>query len=67
MANKKLIDNINDRLFHTMLIHVWILSYGDIQQFVVNIIIQESKILKSKIYVESLIFSPDFHLKHIPS
>ena len=67
MANKKLIDNIKDRLSDTILIHVWILSYGDIQQFVLNIIIQESKILKEKIYVLSLIFSPDSHLKYIPS
>ena len=67
MANKKLIDNIKDRLSDTILIHVWILSYGDIQQFVRNIIIQESKILKEKIYVLSLIFSPDSHLKYIPS
>lgn len=67
MANKKLIDNIKDKLSDTILIHVWILSYGDIQQFVLNIIIQESKILKAKIYVLSLIFSPDSHLKYIPS
>ena len=66
MANKKLIDNIKDKLIDTILIHVWI-SCGDIQQFVLNIIIQESKILKSKIYVQSLIFSPGSHLKYIPS
>ena len=67
MANKKLIDNIKDKLSNTILIYVWILSYGGIQQFVINIIIQESKILKGKIYVQSLIFSPDSHLKYIPS